>query len=173
VINPYLRSTQAMIGGLPGREDAWVLIEAAVFDRVNPFRQRESAAPESGGILLGYRRGAHLHVVQATTPGHGDHGTRGSFRRSANGHREQALSGWHSSDHTLDYLGEWHTHPEPMPSPSGTDHRAWRELLAARLGRPLVFMILGIDDGIWLGYGHGNVLSAISIEPELLENARG
>lgn len=162
-----------MIGGLPGRDDAWVLVEAAVFDRVNPFRQRESAATESGGILLGYRRGAHLHVVQATTPGHGDHGTRVSFRRSANGHREQALSGWHRSDRTLDYLGEWHTHPEQAPSPSGTDHRAWAELLAARPDRSLVFLILGIDKGLWLGYGQGETLSALSLESELREDSGG
>ena len=168
VIDPLRRSAPAMIGGLPGQEDAWVLVEPAVFDRVNPFRQRESAASEAGGILLGYRRGAHLYVVVATAPGHEDHGTRVSFRRSANGDREQALSGWYRSDHALDYLGEWHTHPEQTPNPSGTDHRAWRELLAAHPGRPLIFMIMGIDDGIWLGYGYGDNLCALSLEPESL-----
>lgn len=108
-----------------------------------------------------------------TTPGHGDHATRVSFRRSANGHLEQALSGWHRSDRTLDYLGEWHTHPEQTPSPSGTDHRAWTELLAAGPGRSLVFMVLGIDEGLWLRYGQGETLSALYLEPGSREDFRG
>lgn len=165
MINPYRRTTSAMIGGLPGRESAWVLVEAAVFDRINPFRQRKADAPEAGGILMGYRRGAHLHVVEATIPGDDDLGTRVSFRRSAKGHREQALSAWHRSDHTLDYLGEWHTHPEQTPSPSGTDHRAWGELLAGRLGQPLVFMILGVEAVLWLGCGQGTSITAVAMAP--------
>lgn len=156
-----------MIGGLPGSESAWILVEAAVFDRINPYRQRESAAPESGGILLGYRRGAHLHVVEATIPGREDHGTRVSFRRSAKGHREQALSGWHRSDHTLGYLGEWHTHPEQAPSPSRTDHHAWGELLAGRPGQPLIFMILGIETGLWLGCGQGDNVTDVEMASAL------
>ncbi|WP_185754343.1 Mov34/MPN/PAD-1 family protein [Luteibacter sp. 9135] len=165
MINPYLRATVAMIGSIPGREDAWVLVEAAVFDRIDPLRQRGAAAPEAGGILLGYRRGAHLHIVEATIPGQEDRSTRVSFHRSATGHRERALSGWQRSDHTLDYLGEWHTHPEQTPGPSGTDHRAWTELLAARPGRSLIFMILGIQTGLWLGCGQGDTVKFVSMTP--------
>lgn len=165
MIDPCMRASPAIIGGLPGHKGAWILVEGAVLERIQPFRQRERAAPESGGILLGYRRGAHLHVVDATIPGQEDRGTRVSFRRSANGHREQALAGWHRSDHTLDYVGEWHTHPERAPSPSGTDYRAWGELLAARPGQPLVFMILGIETDLWLGCGQGGAVRGVAMAP--------
>ncbi len=137
---------------------------------VNRFRQTRPSTPESGGILLGYRRGDHVHVVAATVPGPFDLGTRTSFRRSERGHREHALAIWRNSKEQMDYLGEWHTHPERHPSPWSTDHHAWNELMGQNLMHPLIFLILGTHTSQWVGWGLAGNTRALLMVPE--ESAR-
>lgn len=53
----------------------------------------------------------------------------------------------------LDYMGEWHSHPEDFPRPSGTDLRNWLEITVPRK-EPMVFMIIGRKDD-WIGVSRG------------------
>lgn len=142
----------------PFHDGGLVLVERGVLSAINPFRQRSPKAPEAGGILIGYRRADHLHIVEATVPGPADTGTRVSFRRDDLGHQRRASARWQDSHGYLDYLGEWHTHPEMSPSPSGTDLRAWQEVVARRPTEVFVFAILGIESGMWIGCGRGQHL---------------
>jgi integrative and conjugative element protein (TIGR02256 family) len=159
----------AIIGPHPYREGAWILVEADLLARLAKYRQRALTAPESGGLLLGYRRGMHLHVIAATEPGPDDRSSRVSFRRSERGHRDKALAMWRESRGHIDYLGEWHTHPEQHPTPSGTDYRAWAELMSDRPGKPFVFIILGMTTNLWLGCGSGDQMRAVKAAPEANE----
>lgn len=104
---------------------------------------------ERGGILLGMRRGKHFHVDQATLPMTGDRGSRFAFRRGRAGHQQIARARWRQSAHRVDWLGEWHSHPEAIPSPSGIDLASWR-LITHRRGAPMLFLIIGYQS-IWLG----------------------
>ena len=45
---------------------AKILIEDSAWALLQPFRQSKAASTEAGGIFLGYRRGPHLHIVDAT-----------------------------------------------------------------------------------------------------------
>jgi integrative and conjugative element protein (TIGR02256 family) len=78
-----------------------------------------------------------------------DRGSLLSFRRSARGHQAVALKRWKRSGGTVDWLGEWHSHPEAVPSPSGIDRASWREIAGERAA-PMVFLIIGYS-GLWLG----------------------
>lgn len=49
---------------------------------------------ERGGILLGTRRGAHFHVVDATLPMIGDRGSRFAFQRGRPEHSKIARKRW-------------------------------------------------------------------------------
>lgn len=141
-----------MLRALPfGPSGAKLLIEAALLERLAPFRQVAWSAPEAGGILLGYRRGPHTHVTEATTPSQSDVRRRFGFFRHAAHHQRVALRRWKETGQTLDYVGEWHTHPEDDPKPSGIDQRHWLEITAAS-ARPMVFVIVGRTSN-WLGVG--------------------
>ncbi|WP_253478546.1 Mov34/MPN/PAD-1 family protein [Pseudomonas kilonensis] len=106
--------------------------------------QRKFSAPESGGILLGAVHGPHTQVVHATSPFPNDRGTQYSFDRSSEGHTEMADQLWQESKGIIRYIGEWHTHPEDYPSPSGIDLREWKISAAKRKdGRPLLGLIVG------------------------------
>ncbi|RQL70933.1 hypothetical protein BJI62_20455 [Acinetobacter pittii] len=34
------------------------------------------------------------------------------------------------SNGILQYIGEWHTHPEPQPRPSNCDYQGWSQLIS-------------------------------------------
>lgn len=149
---PCMRS--ALIWRMPGRQVGQILIEAEPLILMDRFWQDESAKPESGGILLGYRRDKHLHVTMASTPQPGDEQRRYLFNRSKRAHQELALRQWRASAQTVDYLGEWHTHPETHPSPSGLDQAEWAKI-CARAPNPMLFMIVGWSGEHWLGCSKG------------------
>ena len=144
-----------MIRSNPFSSDASgrLLIEDAVFATLNPYRQFSPSAPESGGILLGFRRGQHLHIVEATVPSKLDKRSRFGFYRQAASHQKIALQRWRESGETMDYMGEWHSHPEDVPHPSGTDLRNWLDITVPR-DDPMVFIIIGRRND-WIGVSLG------------------
>jgi integrative and conjugative element protein (TIGR02256 family) len=149
-----------MLTALPfGANGAKLLIEPTVLQRLAAFRQLVSSAPEAGGILMGYRRGPHTHVTEATVPSPDDVQRRFGFFRHATHHQRVALRRWKETDQTLDYVGEWHTHPENDPTPSSTDLRYWRDIVAAS-ARPMIFVIIGRSTN-WIGAGLRNRTIAI------------
>lgn len=132
--------------------DGFVLLEDQVLQIVAAHRQRHQRDPESGGILLGYRRGPHLHVAEATAPSDSDKASRTRFFRSAAPHQQAAVARWRQSGGTMDYLGEWHTHPEHSPSPSTMDTGGWWRICNKRK-TPMLFVIAGTQDRLWIGLG--------------------
>jgi integrative and conjugative element protein (TIGR02256 family) len=138
-------------------ENSRLLIEDLVLTDVSAFRQTEPHAAEAGGILLGYRRDVHLHVVMATPPGPSDTRSKFRFWRHDESHALIALSEWTKSCETMDYIGEWHTHPEGYPQPSTLDLHEWRKICASRK-QPMVFLIQGTLDK-WVGVGLGRAIA--------------
>lgn len=99
---------------------------------------------EAGGLLLGSVHGGHMLIEQATVPTARDNRSRCGFERKPFGHGAIALARWTASQGTIRYLGEWHTHPEDHPHPSGLDKSEWNRLSAKRLDkRPMLAVIVG------------------------------
>lgn len=94
--------------------------------------------------MLGSVHGAHLLIEQATVPTAWDKRFRYLFERRPFGHDAIARARWTSSQGTIRYLGEWHTHPEDHPHPSCLDRSEWNRLSAQRLDkRPMLAVIVG------------------------------
>jgi integrative and conjugative element protein (TIGR02256 family) len=141
-----------MLTQLPfGPSGAMLLLEPPLLQRLAAFRQLDGSAPEAGGILMGYRRGPHTHVTDGTVPAARDSQWRFGFFRHATHHQRVAMRKWKQSGETMDYVGEWHTHPEDDPTPSGIDLKHWREISATH-SKPMVFLIVGRSTN-WLGVG--------------------
>jgi len=99
---------------------------------------------EAGGLLLGSVHGTHMLIEQATVPTAWDKRFRHLFERMPFGHEAIALARWTASQGTVRYLGEWHTHPEDHPHPSGLDRSEWSRLSAMRRDkRPMLAVIVG------------------------------
>ena len=105
---------------------------------------------EAGGILIGSYRGAHIQIVECTTPLFRDRRSRALFDRRDEGHQRTALERWRASGRTLTFVGEWHTHPESRPSPSSIDRRTWRRVAKKNKAGNTFFLIKGYDS-CWCG----------------------
>lgn len=112
--------------------------------------------PESGGVLLGTVHEGGLLVTVATTPTRLDRQLRYLFERLPFGHRAVAKRQWRQSAGITRYIGEWHTHPQDIPVPSGIDLDEWRKLAKKRADkRPLLAVIVG-RQGLHVELTHGN-----------------
>jgi integrative and conjugative element protein (TIGR02256 family) len=96
---------------------------------------------ETGGFLLGHRRGKHLEVTTITSEGSGDLAGRYSFERRGKHHQQGATKAWTETQGLVGLIGDWHSHPSGRGEPSETDRAAWSTLTKTMLGAPSVGII--------------------------------
>jgi len=122
-------------------------VSIAAWQAMQGFIQHDSSATEAGGVLLGrhLRDGSAIIVDAVTVPMVGDRRARMRFHRAQRHHQAAIDAAWATSEGTCTYLGEWHTHPEAIPTPSPVDRAGWhRRLLHDHYTEPLFFVIVGI-----------------------------
>ena len=133
-----------------------LLLEPDAYDIMNPYRQKRRRDKESGGCLLGFYRGTHIHITACTTPMPLDKCTRTRFDRQDPDH-VATINTFHKVTMGYGtYLGEWHTHPEATPTPSGIDRREWLKISRHRGNMNSIFLILGTD-GVWASVSKGDM----------------
>jgi integrative and conjugative element protein (TIGR02256 family) len=104
---------------------------------------RRSQHQECGGILIGYREGQVVFVEDALSVADPTAGHSSYLRRSRPA--EEVLARYleplavEGEEFYLGYVGEWHTHPLPVP-PSRTDRVAMR--MMARRNPHAVAMVV-------------------------------
>ncbi|MGH2530929.1 MAG: Mov34/MPN/PAD-1 family protein [Thermomicrobiales bacterium] len=132
------------------------------------YAQDEPFKPEAGGVLLGRHLLDTRDVVvdRVTTPQPGDRQARLRFFRACRRHQRLIDRAWVESGGTCTYLGEWHTHPEPNPTPSWIDSLDWRRKLAFdRYTEPIFFVIVGTAEmRAWEGRRYGHLAALRRIE---------
>lgn len=118
---------------------------AAVWRR---HRQTTASAVESFGVLMGTTSvdQREIWIEAVTTPMAHDRRSRLSFALRDLGHQRAVCERFFSSGGREIYLGTWHTHPEPVPSPSRIDRKDWAACLRANRGRPLAFVLVGTEE---------------------------
>lgn len=131
-------------------------LPARIVTILKGFVQDKLDTPESGGVLLGRYIIGSLDVIvdKLTQPMQRDEQSRLRFYRDARKHQQAIDQFWSESEGTCHYLGEWHTHPELVPSPSSQDLCDWqRRLYEDKFdSHSLFFVIVGIDViNIWEG----------------------
>ena len=119
------------------------------------FLQLNPTDCEAGGVLLGrLLLDSHDIVIdEITVPMPGDKRSRFAFYRHKRGHQAVIDRRWRESGGTCIYLGEWHTHPEPVPTPSRIDLTDWqRKLKTDSFDKSLHFLIIGMEEArMWFG----------------------
>lgn len=121
--------------------DHLVVIMPAVVECLMCHRQLLPTCAEAAGVLIGERRGPHLVIHRLSEPGPGDVRSRHSVDRRGFHHQVAVEEAFTGSQGTLQYLGEWHTHPEDAPSPSPTDKGSWSRHLIHQ--EPMILLIVG------------------------------
>ena len=142
-----------------------LVIEDKVIDTFSRFAQYHPTDTEAGGILLGRRRGAHFEILDATVPTKFDTRTRTFFKRSEKIHSDIAKRMWSQSKGQISYIGEWHSHPEVVPSPSSVDIFEWSKLSVECKSPHGYSMVIVGTQGIWCGMTKisGEVVQAVQV----------
>lgn len=138
----------------------YILLGNDAEQKMRKYRQVKSSSKEAGGVILGYRRGEHIEITDITVPYPHDKRKRTYFDRCDRRHQYYAFKKWLGSLRQVGYLGEWHTHPEKIPSPSRLDMNEWGTLLRKN-NAPLVFMIAGISQ-LWVGCSEKSVITEVT-----------
>jgi integrative and conjugative element protein (TIGR02256 family) len=105
---------------------------------------------ETGGILLGVATSNDVWVEAMIGPGLASEHWPTRFVPDAGYQQGELARMYEESGRCLQYLGDWHTHPNGSPALSWTDRRTLRRIALdpdARQTRPLM-MILGYG-GPW------------------------
>lgn len=100
---------------------------------------------ETGGIIVGtLNSGPTITITDITRSQPNDIRQRFRFFRSASRHQLHMDQLWKESGYRKMYLGEWHTHSEPIPSPSKVDIGGWKSIAKKEQNSPwMLFIILG------------------------------
>lgn len=135
-----------------------VIISPTVEQHFSDMKSSFNYSLETGGILIGTLSiGPIITITDVTISQPKDVHHRFRFLRSAEGHQSLMDQLWEESGYRKMYLGEWHTHPELIPSPSRVDVCGWRSIARKKQNTPWVlFIILGqqtlrfwtIDNGL-------------------------
>lgn len=124
--------------------------------RMLSYQQDDKHSPESGGLLAGrYLLDCDDIVVDAVTvPMEGDIQERHFFQKDTNNHQISLKQMWELSKGTCNYIGEWHTHPEPIPTPSSHDLDQWKKVMKKTVldHTSIFFVIVGTQSiRVWQG----------------------
>ncbi len=123
-----------------------LVIMPSVLNKLLGYRQLDSFSNEAAGVLIGERRESHIVVHEISEPGEGDIRRRCFVDRRGSHHQAAVDEAFARSSGRLQYLGEWHTHPEDRPTPSAKDLGTWRRHLVAQ--EQMILVIIGRKE-IW------------------------
>lgn len=133
------------------------------------FEQHAPDATEAGGVLLGryLRCGFDIVVDAITTPQPTDVRARFTFDRNGE-HQRLIDEAWKRSDGTCCFLGDWHTHAEPYPTPSPVDHANWLRMMREDLveDQACFFVIVGqLEIRCWEGDRAAGTVARVERKP--------
>jgi integrative and conjugative element protein (TIGR02256 family) len=119
-----------------------ILFSVQVLAHLESHRQLRWWQREAGGLLFARIDEKRIIVEEATGPRHGDWRSRFSFGISRVRAQKEIDTRYPLGLH---YIGDWHSHPEPIPTPSGRDERtmASRVLESKHKLTGFVFVLIG------------------------------
>lgn len=126
-------------------------IDKNVIHTLSKFEQN-NGQNESGGVLMGYIARNELKILDCTQPNIFDIHKRYNFIRNIFGHQFLINYKYKNSNGILNYIGEWHTHPEINPKPSKTDLITLMKIRKYKNVKfPVIMIIVGQNDTFWIG----------------------
>jgi len=143
--------------------------KTVIFDEgvINVFKSSRQTGkkPEMGGILMGRAVGSKIYVQKASIPTPFDKSSRFSFNRHKKSAQLFIDYEFLNSSGTVIYIGEWHTHPESNPTPSGTDFKMIKNQFKENIINEdfLLMVIVGLRNNFVAHYD-GSKISELKFE---------
>lgn len=138
-----------------------------VLELISKFKQNKTEQHESGGILLGQVKENNIYITRVSLPSKHDKSSRFSFMRNKKNAQAIIDYEFHNSNKRTIYLGEWHTHPEELPTPSNIDKRMIKDqFLKNKLNEPFILQYIQGTKGYYLAILEDDSFYEIKIAEE-------
>lgn len=129
-------------------------IRAEALATFDAHRQRRFYQREAGGQLFARIRESKWEIIAATGPRSRDRRSRFSFRPHRASEQEEIFA---QHARGLDYIGDWHTHPEDTPTPSPDDLTSIAEIVRRSKHHLPGFLMLivgrrAFPQGLWASF---------------------
>lgn len=129
--------------------DGILKISSEALKVLHKFRQIDTSNKEAGGILLGrfVLDSNNIIIDKVTSPQSKDRRSRFSFKKLDSYHQYRINKEWTESEGKINFIGEWHSHPESHPNPSSLDVQEWKRKSKEDVydNSFLIFIIVGIE----------------------------
>jgi integrative and conjugative element protein (TIGR02256 family) len=131
-----------------------VRVGARALATFDAHRQLRFYQREAGGQLFARIRDDDWEIVAATGPRSKDRRGRFSFWPHRASEQEEIFA---QHARGLDYVGDWHTHPEDQPSPSSNDLLSIEEVVRCSTHHLPGFLLLivgrmSFPEGLWASF---------------------
>ncbi len=130
------------------RNNTKIHISDTVIEIFEKYKQKNIKDNESGGILIGQIKDDNIYILKASIPNKFDKSSRYYFECNKDAAQIIINYEFYNSGKRSIYLGEWHTHPENIPTPSGIDKRMIKgQFNRNKLNEPfLILIIQGLEE---------------------------
>ena len=104
---------------------------------------------ECGGIIFATKQKDYdIYTIESCSePNSDDLSNRFSFVRNKKRAQKLINKKWKNSNGEINYIGEWHSHPENIPTPSITDKTLWENIFVDKSSKfgITINIIVGIE----------------------------
>ena len=153
----------AVIAYLADGGDERISFGAGAITHMLAHRQLNAGAAEAGGQLFARLSEGRIDVEVATGPNPADRRSR-LYSAPSRVHERREIRELHRRG--LHYVGDWHTHPQPVPSPSDVDLRNISEIFrqSRHSYAGILLVIIGQLEppaGIYVGIANSQGVAAL------------
>lgn len=147
-----------------------VYIAQEVINTLISHQQIKADSHEVAGVFVGeiYPE-EHTIIIKKAIVTHEENGSRYNVNLDIKKLQRMIDQEWLKSGKTLLYLGEWHTHPEPFPSPSLTDYLTFSgNYFTSRFAQNiLIYTIIGVEkdtfSSMWIRTYNGLLFRKVNV----------
>ncbi len=162
-----LASRQSFSDIIFNDDNRTIKISSDVIKTIYKYIQKTDKAFESGRIILGRedKETNNLIIDFCTEPFYNDKRSKYKFERIDKRHITEYEKINSENDNIYLYIGEWHTHPEQVPSYSKIDKDNWIKINKEDTCYDFQYqMIAGIEElRIWKVENESNIINIFSI----------
>lgn len=148
-------------------------VEDLALNKLFMHIQKQKTDLEAGGILLGkrYQDREEYIVSDISEPNERDIRSRFSFVRDKHNAQRIINQLWAESNGIINYLGEWHTHPEYRATPSQVDKELIEQIIYdhSNVFVKVFLIIIGTDQSLYVGMADSSISNNIIFSKRLGE----
>ncbi len=137
------KSLKPIIYSIPNSEQQ-IILTTSVLEVFSKYRQKGNE-PESGGLIFATFNFPRILIVEASPPRATDKRWRALFIPDRIRQRQLIKQNFKKGYH---FVGEWHTHPELQPSPSGLDLQSMADSFLKSKHELNYFIMIIVGNGL-------------------------